>query len=112
MPQLPELNDDKLYYSIGEVSKMFGVAASLLRFWEGEFENLRPKKNSKGNRMYAHKDIEIVHKIFHLTKERGYTLQGAKDYLKKNKGKLERDLDILHSLKTIREFLVEIKEKI
>ena len=112
MPQLPELNDDKLYYSIGEVSKMFGVASSLLRFWEGEFDNLRPKKNTKGNRTYSHKDIEIVHKIFHLTKERGYTLQGAKDYLKKNKGKLERDLDILHSLKSIREFLVEIKEKI
>lgn len=68
----------KLYYSIGEVSELFGVAPSLIRYWESEFSTLKPAKNSKGERKYTVKDIELLQQIFHLVKERGFTIDGAK----------------------------------
>ena len=71
----------KLYYSIGEVSKAFKVNASLIRFWEKEFTDLNPKKNSKGTRRYSSVDIEKLQIIHHLVKEKGMTLQGAKKHL-------------------------------
>src|SRR5690554_7362052 len=78
---------DKRYYSIGEVAKAFDVNTSLIRFWEKEFDVLKPRKNAKGNRMFTPDDIKNLQLIYHLVKERGYTLDGAKDYLKKAKKK-------------------------
>ena len=69
---------DKRYYSIGEVASKFNVNPSLIRFWEQEFKILNPKKNSRGNRKFTHKDIEAINKIYFLLKEKGYTIQGAK----------------------------------
>ena len=72
----------KIYYSIGELAKMLNVNTSLVRFWEKEFEILKPKKNNKGNRQFTKEDVKNCHLIYHLVKERGYTLNGAKDVLK------------------------------
>ena len=80
---------EKLYYTIGEVSKAFKVNPSLIRFWEKEFEVLKPKKNSKGTRRYSSIDIENFQTIHHLVKEKGYTLEGAKEQLKILKKKFE-----------------------
>ena len=76
--------DKKLYYTIGEVAKMFNVNTSLIRYWEKEFSIIKPKKNRKGNRLFTPKDIENIKLIYHLVKERGMTLQGAKKKLKKS----------------------------
>jgi len=73
---------EKLYYSIGEVADMFEVNASLIRFWEKEFPQLQPRKNSRGNRVYSKKDLELFKKIHHLVKEKGFTLEGAKNALR------------------------------
>lgn len=72
----------KLYYSIGEVSEMFGVANSLIRYWETEFRLLKPKKNKRGDRQYTIKDIHVIERIYTLVKERGFTLDGAKREIK------------------------------
>ena len=100
----------KLYYSIGEVSAMFSVNNSLIRFWEKEFDIIKPKKNKKGNRMFTPVDVENFHLIFHLVKERGYTLQGAKDHLKGNIDKAASQHEIVKRLQKIKSFLIEIKE--
>ncbi len=76
---------EKLFYKIGEVAKMFRVNVSLIRFWEKEFNILKPKKNKKGNRMFTKKDVDNLTIIYHLVKERGFTLEGAKQKLKENK---------------------------
>ena len=78
-----ELPSEKLYYSIGEIAKYFDVNASLVRFWEKEFEILKPKKNKKGNRLFTQEDLKNLKVIYHLVKVKGYTLQGAKERLKK-----------------------------
>ena len=75
----------KIYYSIGEVAKMFNVNASLIRFWEKEFDIIKPQKNKKGNSLFTQEDVDNFYIIFHLVKERGFTLQGAKEKLKENK---------------------------
>lgn len=75
-------DSDKLFYSIGEVAEMFDVNASLIRYWEKEFDIIRPQKNKKGNRLFTKKDIENFKTIYHLVKEKGFTLQGAKEALK------------------------------
>lgn len=100
----------KLYYSIGEVSAMFSVNNSLIRFWEKEFNIIKPKKNKKGNRMFTPVDVENFHLIFHLVKERGYTLQGAKDHLKGNVDEAASQHEIVKKLQKIKGFLIEIKE--
>ena len=100
----------KLYYSIGEVSEMFQVNASLIRFWEKEFDIIKPKKNKKGNRMFTLSDLENFHLIFYLVKERGFTLQGAKDKLKGNKEEAIYEHDIVKRLQKIKSFLIELKE--
>ncbi len=79
----------KLYYPIGEVAKMFDVNTSLIRFWEKEFPNVKPKKNKKGNRLFTPKEILKLDRIFHLVKERGYTLEGAKKALREKEDDLE-----------------------
>ena len=101
---------EKLYYSMGEVTAMFNVAPSLLRFWEKEFDVLDPKKNKKGNRLYTKSDIETIKLIYFLTKEQGHTLQGAKDKIKHQKPHTEKNMVMLESLKKVREFLVEMRE--
>lgn len=101
---------EKLYYSIGEVSKMFGVNNSLIRFWEKEFDILKPKKNKKGNRLFTKDDVENIKIIYHLVKERGYTLQGAKDKLKDNKKDISDNVEVIERLQHLRSFLLELKK--
>jgi len=99
---------EKLYYTIGEVSKAFNVNPSLIRFWEKEFEVLKPKKNSKGTRRYSSIDIENFQTIHHLVKEKGYTLEGAKEQLKILKKKFE----VIKKLEKIKATLINIKGEI
>lgn len=103
---------EKLYYSIGEVAKMFNVNTSLIRFWEKEFDIIKPKKNKKGNRFFTKQDINNFHLIFHLVKERGMTLAGAKKKLKENKEETSHDFEIVKSLNQIKEMLLQIKDNL
>lgn len=107
-----EKETTKLYYSIGEVAAQFDVKPSLIRFWEKEFDAINPKKNKKGNRMFTTKDIDTFRLIFHLVKERGYTLQGAKEKLKVNPHGAEVNADIVQKLQDIKSFLLEIKSEL
>jgi DNA-binding transcriptional MerR regulator len=100
----------KLYYSIGEVANMFNVNSSLIRFWEKEFSIIKPKKNKKGNRYFTDKDIANFKIIFHLVKERGYTLDGAKKKLRENKEDTIHNIEIINQLKDIRQQLVALRE--
>ena len=103
---------EKLYFSISEVSSMLNVNASLIRFWEKEFEIIKPKKTNKGNRQFTKSDIDSLKLIYYLTKEKGFTLNGAKEQLKINRKNTEKNMLILESLRKVRQFLVEIKEDI
>jgi DNA-binding transcriptional MerR regulator len=103
---------EKLYYSIGEVSKMFDVNASLIRFWEKEFDIIKPKKNKKGNRLFTKDDVENLRIIYHLVKERGYTLQGAKDKLKDNKEDVAENVEMVKKLENVKAFLQELKKSL
>jgi DNA-binding transcriptional MerR regulator len=100
---------EKVYYTIGEVAEIFEVNTSLIRFWEKEFDILKPQKNKKGNRLFTRQDLENLRIIFHLVKERGYTLQGAKDKLKQNREDIVNKVEIVDSLNRIRDFLTELK---
>jgi len=102
----------KLYYSMGEVTRMFDVNASQIRFYEREFEILQPKKNKKGNRLFSADDVENLKIIFNLVKEKGYTLQGAKDYLRSNKTEVKENQKVIDSLERLKKFLLEVKEQI
>lgn len=104
-----ELKEGKLYYSIGEVAKAFDVNASLIRFWDSEFDILKPKKNAKGNRMFTPEDITNLKLIYHLVKERGFTLEGAKTHLKEGKKETLDKFDIITKLETIKSQLTELK---
>lgn len=101
-----------MYHSISEVAEMFGVNTSLIRFWEKEFDILQPKKNRKGNRLFTNKDVENLHLIYHLVKERGFTLEGAKNKLKTNREETIENAEIVLKLKDIRSFLVDLKENL
>jgi len=103
---------EKLYYSIGEVAKMFDVNTSLIRFWEKEFDVIKPKKNKKGNRFFTKDDIDNFHLIYHLVKEKGMTLTGAKKKIKENKGDTENNFEIVKTLTEIKKMLLDIKENI
>ncbi|MCK6618692.1 MAG: MerR family transcriptional regulator [Cyclobacteriaceae bacterium] len=103
---------EKLYYSIGEVAEIFNVAPSLIRFWESEFDIIKPKKNRKGNRQFTKEDIESVRTIYHLVKEKGFTLQGAKEMLRNNEFDVKDKLELIDSLKTVRKFLVEVRDRL
>jgi len=105
-----ELN--KLYYSIGEVAKMFDVNVSLIRYWENEFSILKPKKNKKGNRLFTPKDIDNLHLIYHLVKEKRLTLEGAKMKLKENKDSTMQNFEVVKKLKNIKEMLLDIRNNI
>ncbi|OQX78996.1 MAG: MerR family transcriptional regulator [Bacteroidetes bacterium 4484_249] len=101
----------KLFYSIGEVAKMFNVNTSLIRFWEKEFDIIKPKKNKKGNRLFTQTDVDNFFIIYHLVKERGFTLQGAKIKLKENKQDTIDNIEIVKTLNNLKQFLLEIKSE-
>ena len=103
---------EKLFYPIGEVAQMFEVSVSSIRYWEKEFDILKPKKNKKGNRMFTKKDVDNLRIIYHLTKERGFTLEGAKKKLRENKTDTIDNVEIINHLKSIRQFLVEFREEL
>jgi DNA-binding transcriptional MerR regulator len=103
---------EKLYYSIGEVAELFNVAPSLIRFWESEFDLIKPKKNRKGNRQFTREDIDNVRTIYHLVKEKGFTLQGAKEMLKNDSQAVKDQMEMIESLKRVRSFLVEMRDKL
>ncbi len=103
---------EKLFYPIGEVAQMFDVSVSSIRYWEKEFNILKPKKNKKGNRMFTKKDVENLRIIYHLTKERGFTLEGAKRKLRENKTDTIDNIGIISHLKNIRNFLVDFREEL
>jgi DNA-binding transcriptional MerR regulator len=98
----------KSYYSMGEVTDMFKVNHSLIRYWESEFNILKPKKNAKGDRFFRPDDVKNLRLIYHLLRERKYTIEGAKDHLKKNK-LAEKKFEMIQSLKSLQTFLHEIK---
>ena len=106
--ELPE----KRYYSIGEIAKAFEVNASLIRFWDKEFDILKPKKNAKGNRMFTPEDVKNLKLIFHLVKERGFTLEGAKTHLKEGQKKTLDKYEIINKLETIKTQLTNIKNQL
>ena len=103
---------EKLFYPIGEIAQMFEVSVSSIRYWEKEFDILKPKKNKKGNRMFTKKDVDNLKIIYHLTKERGFTLEGAKKKLRDNKADTIDNVGIINHLKSIRKFLVEFREEL
>jgi len=105
-----ETKVEKLYYSIGEVAEMFGVNTSLIRFWEKEFDIIKPKKNKKGNRLFTQTDIDNFHIIYHLVKKKGMTLKGAKKKMKENKDDTEHNFEIIKSLESIKEMLIDVRE--
>ena len=102
----------KIYYSIGEVSNIFGVNTSLIRFWEKEFDIINPKKNKKGNRLFTQEDVDNLKIIYYLVKEKGFTLQGAKAKLKDNKEDTINNVTVVKNLQSIRKFLIELKEEL
>jgi DNA-binding transcriptional MerR regulator len=104
--------NQKLFYTIGEVAKMFDVNTSLIRFWEKEFDIIKPKKNKKGNRLFTQNDVDNFHIIYHLVKERGFTLQGAKDKLRQNKQETIDTFEVVKTLKKMKRFLLEVKSEI
>ncbi|MER3373994.1 MAG: MerR family transcriptional regulator [Allomuricauda sp.] len=106
--ELPE----KRYYGIGEVAKAFGVNTSLIRFWEKEFDVLQPKKNAKGNRKFTPQDIHNLQLIYHLVKERGFTLEGAKTHLKEEKQKTLSTFEVVQKLQKVKAELLKIKDQL
>ncbi|WP_423149257.1 MerR family transcriptional regulator [Rubrolithibacter danxiaensis] len=107
-----ERDINKLYYTMGEVTELFNVNASQIRFYEKEFDILQPKKNKKGNRLFSPEDVENLKIIFHLVKDKGFTLQGAKEYLKSNKSEVKENQKVIDSLERLKQFLLEVKEQL
>lgn len=103
---------EKKYYSIGEVAAMFKVAPSLIRFWESEFDVIKPKKNRRGNRQFTREDIDNVKLIYHLVKEKGYTLQGAKEKIRSGVLAQRETMAMIDSLKKLRAFLIALQKQI
>ncbi len=100
---------EKLYYSISEVAKWFNLTTSQLRFWEGEFDILKPRKNKKGDRLFRAEDINNLKTIYHLLRIKKQSIEGAKDYLKANQHKAEPQVQLQQSLQNIKAFLLELK---
>ncbi len=102
---------DKIYYKIGEVATRFNVNTSLIRYWEQEFEFIKPKKSAKGTRLFTRKDVDHFEIIHHLVKEKGMTIHGAKDYLKKRKNEESiENLDVINTLKRTKSLLEEVSK--
>lgn len=100
---------EKLYYTIGEVAEMFGINASVVRFWETEFPQINPQKGARGVRRYTPESVEVIRRIYHLTRECGFTLSGAKEQLKAD-GKLDEKLELVETLTDTKAFLLQLKD--
>ena len=109
---MAEANSKKIYYSMGEVSEMMDVNPSLIRFWEQKFDMLKPHKNKKGNRMFTPADVDTLKLIYHLVKERGMTLDGAARKLKAGTEGVERDMELMERLQSVRALLLEIRNEL
>ena len=107
-----DLVENKRYYSIGELAKAFNVNTSLIRFWDTEFDILKPKKNAKGNRMFTIDDVNNLKLIYHLVKERGFTLDGARIHLKEGQKKTLDKFEIISKLETVKAQLLRIKSEL
>lgn len=104
--------DGRLYYGISEVAEMVGVSNSLIRFWEKEFQIIKPKKNRNGNRLFTGKDIENLKFIYHLVKEKGHTLAGAKKIIKNSKYAAKKNYEMIENLKELKTFLVSLRQRL
>ena len=102
----------KLYYRIGEVAEMYNVPTSTIRYWESEFDVLRPRKSSKGNRLFTERDLRYLQIIYQLVKVKGYTIQGAKEAMKTKFDKLEENAMMIRTLTDAREFLVDLDKQL
>jgi len=102
----------KQYFTIGEVSKALDLTPSLIRFWETEFREIRPKKNRKGNRVYTPRDVEMLRKIQYLVKIQKFTIKGAKERLRNEQATIDQDVQIVETLQKVRTFLLELKESL
>lgn len=100
----------KLYYSIGEVADMFGVATSVIRYWESEIPNISPAKNSKGERRYTPKDIHKLNEVYHLIKERGFTIEGAKKELQSQRSSSKESNQVVKKLNNLRSEIIKLKQ--
>ena len=103
---------NKLYYTMGEVTSMFEVNASQIRFYEREFDIIQPKKNKKGNRLFTQEDISNLKIIFNLVKDKGYTLQGAREFLRQNKNEAKENQRVVESLEKLKHFLLEVRDSL
>jgi len=116
MNKLPIFEEDesqlKRYYTIGEVADMFDVSTSLIRFWEGEFDFLKPHKNSKGDRRFTLQNIEQLHLIYQLVKERGFTIEGARNEIERTQQWRREKAEVVKKLKGVRDGLMKLQEKL
>jgi DNA-binding transcriptional MerR regulator len=103
---------EKLFYTIGEVAAMFNVNTSLIRFWEKEFDIIKPQRNKKGNRLFTKSDVENFYIIYHLVKEKGLTLDGARKKMKDNREDTINNFEVIQSLENIKSLLLEVKESL
>lgn len=110
MPQQEPDTSEKRYYSIGEVARLLEVNPSLIRFWEQEFDSLKPRKNRKGNRLFTPQDLEQLKIIYHLVKERGFTLKGAQEKLRQNKADTAQNAQVVERLQQIKQALAELRD--
>lgn len=111
MPYIEE-KPEKMFYRIGEVAEMFGVNTSLIRFWEKEFDSLKPFRNKKGTRYFTREDMQTFQQIFYLVRERGLTLEGAKNALQTHPERTERSRELYDSLCKIRQYLMDLKAEL
>jgi len=102
----------KQYYTIGEVAKMLDLTPSLIRFWETEFREIRPKKNRQGNRVYTQRDVDTLRKIRYLLKVQKYTIKGAKEKLRHDQGDVDQEVQLINTLVKLRAFLLELKDSL
>lgn len=112
MPYKEKEGISKMYYTMGEVSAMFDVNQSLLRYYEREFDILQPKKNKKGNRYFTPEDVENLKIIFNLIRDKGYTLAGAKEHLKNNIAGSKDNQNVISALENLKKFLLEVKDQL
>ncbi|HDR89829.1 MAG TPA: MerR family transcriptional regulator [Bacteroidetes bacterium] len=103
---------EKVFYTIGEVAEMFHVNTSLVRYWEKEFDIIKPKKNKKGNRLFTPQDVQNFHLIYHLVKEKGMTLKGARKKLRENREDTVNNFQVIESLQNIRKMLIDIRDSL
>lgn len=103
---------EKKYFSIGEVAEQLDIAASQIRFWEGEFDIINPQKNRNGKRQFTKEDIEKIKIVYHLVKDQGYTLQGAKNMLKNDAKGVKDKMEMIDTLQDVRSFLVGMRQEL